>query len=357
MVSLLADHPSEDTVRFLCGTQRVSFVSMDLLSITGLIRSIGFSSVLVKKMIQRSLVPLLPKGESFVVRSYGDSFAGMFAALLGELLECRSVASVHTTFTHIPVSEVTSLKGKLIRLLESKSRAFTHEHIDALAPVYSPIMASIPEKYHGKTYVVANSVAVGPEHIKSAYDRSKILKIISVGRLVAGKSVMPLLEALEGLKQWELTIVGDGPCRAEITDWIKSHDKEDLVRIVPSLKNEDLICSLKNFDVFAAHTAYAEIPKTVIEAGLVGLPIVLNEPSSMRATEYLGAPIIWVTGDSVSYRKAFEMLGAHSTDLSELGHATRNHFETVFSPELSGKMMADLILQTGNGNLRPWNKD
>lgn len=357
VVSLVPDQPADEAVALLCCSQKASFISINLLSAAGLICSAGFSPLLIKYLIQRSLVPLLPKDESYVVRSYGDSFSGVFTAILGKVLECRSVASVHTTYTHIAVGEPISLKSKVLRWLENKSRVFTHEYIDVLVPVYSPIMASIPEKYHGKTYVIPNSVAVRPDHIKSVYDRSEVLKIISVGRLVMGKSLKPLLEALEGLKDWELTIVGDGPCRKEIGTWIKRHRKEPQIRIVPAMRNVELVRSLQEFDVFAAHTAYAEIPKTVIEAGLVGLPIVLNEPISFVANEYHGAPIVWVKGNAMSYREAFRKLGSDSVDLSELGTTTRAHFEAVFNPDSSGKMMADLMLQTQNVGLRPWNKD
>jgi glycosyltransferase involved in cell wall biosynthesis len=357
VVSLVPDQPDDEAVALLCGSHKASFMSLDLLSAAGLIRSVGFSPLLVKHVIKRSLVPSLARDESYVVRSYGDSFAGVFAAILGKVLRCRSVASVHTTFTHLPVGEAISLKGKLLRWLEHKSRVYTHKNIEALVPVYSPILASIPEKYHAKTSVIANAVAVRADHIKSSYDRSGILKIISVGRLVAGKSLMPLLEALEGLEHWELTIVGDGPCRKEIGAWIRRHGKEDQIRMVSAIHNVDLVSSLKEFDVFAAYTAYAEIPKTVIEAGLVGLPIVLNEPSSFVAHEYRGAPIVWVKGDAMSYREAFRKLGSDSVDLSELGTTTRIHFEAVFSPDFAGKMMADLMLRTQNADLRSWNKD
>ncbi|MFV1852108.1 MAG: glycosyltransferase [Thalassospira sp.] len=357
VVSLLPDQPSEEVVSFLCQAEESSFVSLDLLTVSGLVYSAGFSPFLVGKLIQKSLVPLLQTEESFVVRSYGDSFAGMFAALLGKALRCRSVASVHTTFTHIPVGEKISAKGKLLRFLEKRSRAFTHENIDALAPVYSPIMASIPERYHHKSYVIPNAVGVVQTHKKLDYDRIDIFKIVTVGRLVPGKSVMPVLEALRELECWELTIIGDGPCRYEIADWIARYDKAGKVRLVPSMKNDDLVASLSTFDVFAAYTAYAEVPKTVIEAGLVGLPIILNKSSSAIAQEYDGAPIIWVSGDASSYRSAFKGLGWDFVDLKELGITTRNRFEAVFNPVSSGKLMADLISQTPNNGLRPWNKD
>lgn len=357
VVSLLPDQPDNAAVGVLCGTREASFISLNLLTASGLVCSAGFSPWFVERLIQRSLLPLLPRGESFVVRSYGDSFAGMVAAILGKVLGCRSIASIHTTHTHIPDGEPISLKGRLLGWLENKSRTFAHEHIDALAPVYSPIMAAIPKKYHGKTYVIANAVAIGPDNIKSDYGRSGALKIISVGRLVFGKSVMPLLEALKDLGDWELTIIGDGPCREEIRNWLRRHGKESQVRIIPTMRNVELMSFLQQFDVFATHTAYAEIPKTVIEAGLVGLPIVLNEPSSFFAHEYKGAPVCWVKGDVTSYREAFRKLGSDSVDLQELGTTTRSHFETVFSPDSSGKKMADLISRTTNENLRPWNKD
>ena len=205
--------------------------------------------------------------------------------------------------------------------------------------------------------MIPNAVGVMPRYKKRDYSRTDILKIITVGRLVPGKSVMPLLEGLRELEAWELTIVGDGPCREEIGNWIMRHDISGRVKIVSSMGNDDLVASLRKFDIFAAYTEYAEIPKTVIEAGLVGLPIILNQSSTRNAWEYQCAPVVWVAGDALSYRSAFEKFVGYFVDLSELGTTTRSCFESVFDPVSSGKIMADLLSQAWNNDLHPWNKD
>ncbi|URK17055.1 glycosyltransferase [Thalassospira sp. GO-4] len=357
VVSLVQDAAGQDVLRYLCGGAECLFVPLNFLSVSGLLRSAGFNAYLTGFYIKKWVAPKLPTNREFVVRSYGDTFSGKFAAILASFLRCRSVASIHTTFTHLPSQEVQTPKSKIIRILEGWSREYAHRHIDALAPVYSPITASISVSYHDKTYIVPNAVDVKKSDRKTDFSRSGDLKIICVGRLVPGKSLLPILEGLLKLDQWHLTIVGSGPCEGEIRTWVMKHGKETNVTFIASMRNKELIASLKDFDLFVAHTSYAEIPKTVIEAGLIGLPIILNQPVATASREYVDAPIFWANANADGYYNAFKDFWACREKWQGIGHSTRKHFERWFEPVFAGKMMADLLSQSENDCLRPWNEE
>lgn len=348
VISLIEDNAANEVVGYLCGSKEYSFISLNLLSVSGLLRSVGFSAVLMRDVVKREVVPRLPKQDNFVVRAYGDTFAGKFAAILADALKCRSIASIHTTFTHLPPTAKLSLKNKCIRFLERSARAFAHKNLDILAPVYSPIIASIPAAYRSKVCIIPNAVDVGPENVKTSYSASGILKIVTVGRLVPGKSLLPILHGLRDLAGWHLTVIGNGPCLSDLKDWVECNGKETTVRFIPSMRNKELVEALRNFDVFAAHTSYAEIPKTVIEAGLVGLPVILNRPDRFAASEYENAPILWCQGDAEGYRHVFEDFCASRERWPEIGNASKKHFEKWFSPVFAGKSMADLLSQNTN---------
>lgn len=348
VISLVEDSAGKEAIGYLCGSKEYSFISLNLLSVSGLLRSVGFSAVLMRHYVRREVVSRLPEQQSFVVRAYGDTFAGKFAAILADALKCRSVASIHTTFMHLPSEEKLSLKNKCIRLLERRARAFAHENLDVLAPVYSPIIASIPVSHQSKVCIIPNAVDVCPEDLKVSYSASGDLKVVTVGRLVPGKNPLPVLDGLKDLEGWHLTIVGNGPCLPSLKDWVKHNGKEDTVRFIPSMSNKELVESLRSFDVFAAHTSYAEVPKTVIEAGLVGLPVILNQPDSFVAQEYEDAPVLWCQGGAESYKQVFERFCASRERWSEIGNASRKHFEKWFSPVFAGKRMADLLSQNAN---------
>tara|TARA_E500000318_G_scaffold102255_1_gene106422 strand:- start:381 stop:1574 length:1194 start_codon:yes stop_codon:yes gene_type:complete len=357
VVSLVEDTPSFDAVEQLCGVSDCHFVNLDFLSVSGLLRTVGFLPSRLKRLLLKSVAPLLSREENVVVRSYGDTFSGMVAAILANVLKCRSVAGIHTTFTYLPDGEKLSLKHKLLRVLEKRARDYTHKKIDVLAPVYSPAIHSISPDQHHKTYVVPNSVDVGSDNKKTDYSFGAALKVVSVGRLVSGKTLIPVLEGLQTINEWHLTIVGDGPFKSCIETWLALHGLEEQVTFVKAMPNKELVSCLSQFDVFAAYTAYAEIPKTVIEAGLAGLPIILNRPVLSMPDEYRDAPVLWADGASPDYGTVFADFISCGDDWERTGRNTRDHFEKYFEPVTVGKMMADLLLEEPNDRLQPWNKD
>jgi glycosyltransferase involved in cell wall biosynthesis len=343
IISLVPDAPNREDLAKLCGSAEYDFISIDLLSWRGLAKTL-LIPWLVKKAVIRSIDDKFSRNDEITVRAYGDTFAGMAAALIGKHYRCKSVASIHTTHTHQPANTRTTAKELLLRGLENFARRYTHANTDALAPVYSPAVSTIAPRYRSKTHLIPNAVGVAREDIKSSYQRAKeSLSLVTVGRLISGKSTLPLLEAVRQIPETNLTIIGDGPERQLIEGWIKQHQISERVTLVERRDNASLIKGLKDFDAFIAYTEFAEVPKTVIEAGLVGLPIILNKPADLMPIEYDGVPICWVEGAHPSYREAIALLIDDALLREQYGNQIRKKFEILFDPDTCSKHMFELL--------------
>ena len=59
----------------------------------------------------------------------------------------------------------------------------------------------------------------------------------------------------------------------------------------------------QNFDAFIANHDFYEFPKTIIEALLTGLPIILNSKPSITLQEFKDLKILWTDCCIDSYKK------------------------------------------------------
>jgi glycosyltransferase involved in cell wall biosynthesis len=350
IVSLVKDSPSQGAITHLAGAAKSEFHSISLISPLAILTTLGFTPLLVASFLSRNFSFKRAPNERIAVRSYGDAISGLVAVLLALRIGCRSLASIHTS-THQENSLALrgSLKLRLLALLEKKARRFTHRFIDVLTPVYSPAVKSVPAAYHHKTFVVPNVIELPENAAKLSYSINTPVRLITVGRLIQGKTIAPLIEMLKDRPEWHLTVIGNGPLRAQFVRTIRNMGISSRISMISRLDNIELLDSLKTYDIFVAYTKFEEIPKTVIEAGLVGLPILLNKPSSQLPVEYMNAPITWVDMQNSNYQLSLDRLLLK--DLKTIGFETRHHFETVFNPDVAGKTIADLLLD--EASLKP----
>ncbi len=112
-----------------------------------------------------------------------------------------------------------------------------------------------------------------------------------LGRLIDGKGVIHILEALDRIRDKRLAcaIIGSGPERAKLETYIKEHSLENSVMLLGHRPLPEALGLMKSFDIFV-NPSYSEgIPTSVIEAALLKKAIV--------ATDVGGTPEI-ITGNS-----------------------------------------------------------
>lgn len=157
---------------------------------------------------------------------------------------------------------------------------------------------------------------------KSERDDNKITKLITIGRMVAVKNQLGLLNAFAEAdlpKNVTLTIVGDGPLRADIVAKIASLNLRNRVYLMGQLDKAGIKQALESHDAFVLSSHYETFGVVLIEAMSMGLPVI--------STPCLGASEI-VTSKAVGH------ICTHTDDLAnDLANFVEQSFNASFIRE------------------------
>tara|TARA_Y100000816_G_C26080266_1_gene569279 strand:- start:235 stop:1338 length:1104 start_codon:yes stop_codon:yes gene_type:complete len=128
----------------------------------------------------------------------------------------------------------------------------------------------------------------------------KHLKIINIGRLDLGKDQLTLLKALNLIKnkiKFQLILVGRGPEKRNLQNFIKNNKLNKNVKIVDYQKNPYPI--LKSSDLFILTSRYEGLPNVLLEA-ITLKKLIISSDCSTGPKEILQngkAGILFKTGD------------------------------------------------------------
>jgi len=132
-----------------------------------------------------------------------------------------------------------------------------------------------------KVSVIHNAVAL-PKNIPRRL--TKELTIVSSGRLVAHKRFERVVDAFAKLKKLELVkerlrliIIGDGPQKQILERQIKRLKLENTVQITGALNRASYLRALSSACLFVLASSYEGLPHAIIEAMLLGIPVVATD--------------------------------------------------------------------------------
>jgi len=123
------------------------------------------------------------------------------------------------------------------------------------------------------------------------------------------------------------------------------------------MDNQELCRRLTDYDLFAVHTDYPEIPKTVMEALWLGLPVVINRDQVRPVPELSGDWVERVDNSVEGYGAAMRRLFDDDDERAALGRRGRRYAEATFAPRTAEGRQADvyreLLAARNHGSVRP----
>jgi glycosyltransferase involved in cell wall biosynthesis len=131
-------------------------------------------------------------------------------------------------------------------------------------------------------------------------------RIINIGRQIEGKNPLPIIEAMSGMKNAEMTIVGDGDLHEACCQLAETLGVSKKIKFIKSVPNNEIGALLKQFDVFVAQTSYPEYPKTIIEAQRGGLPVIINNSAHIAPEAQKSCMVVDDNKDG--FKKGLELL-------------------------------------------------
>jgi len=313
-----------------------------------LLRSFG----LRPDALARALAPLAARVAAAapdLVRAYGDGLTVVAAAAVSARAGVPYVASLHMTPDRAAQARLLPWRDRLWRGLLRPAASPALAGAAGLMAVYSPIVDSLPPALRERTWVLPNVVGVTARIPRTAAADGARLRVLWVSRQIAGRDPRPVIAALAQVPAAELTLVGDGRLHAPARALAARLGLGERIRFVASLDNRSLCARLGEYDVLAAHTLYREMPKSVMEAALAGLPLVLNRDPSAAVAEYAGLPVIWVDGTAESYGLALARLAARPRERLDLGAEIADQAWQRWDPSRIARGTADFMVGVARG--------
>ncbi|MBI5127068.1 glycosyltransferase family 4 protein [Candidatus Roizmanbacteria bacterium] len=109
-------------------------------------------------------------------------------------------------------------------------------------------------------------------------EKTKIVNLLYVGRIVSRKGLQYLLKAFNKIKKdlpkIKLTILGEGPLRESLKEYVRNNSLGRLVDFKGEIIGKEKIRYYQNADIFCAPYSDESFALTVLEAMACGLPIV-----------------------------------------------------------------------------------
>jgi glycosyltransferase involved in cell wall biosynthesis len=109
----------------------------------------------------------------------------------------------------------------------------------------------------------------------------------------------------------------------------------DRVKFIPAMANDELCRQLPEFDIFAAHTEYWEISKSVLESLLTGLPVVINRRRGESVPELTPEICMLVDNSTEEYGRAIDHLIHDHHARESLGRAAFAHAQAHWAPAIT----------------------
>jgi glycosyltransferase involved in cell wall biosynthesis len=284
-----------------------------------------------------------------LIRCHGATQNALAALKIKKELGVPYTVSLHTN----PDVDVRGRKGPLVHRLYNwltiRIEKKTLRGADMVMPVYQPIVPYLERLGVERFKVHYNILNAASIRIKTEYGLSNPARLICVGRLFELKNPIKIIDAVSGLPSSQLTIVGDGPLRSTLTSYVEHLGLTERVKFRPAVSNDDLCNLLYESDLFVVHSEHWEISKSVLEALLTGLPVIVNQRLGEPVPELSGGIVRLVENNAEAYASAISELLNNPDLRRNLGEIGANIARELWSPEKCEKAVVDtyqeLILQ------------
>lgn len=149
--------------------------------------------------------------------------------------------------------------------------------------------------------VIYNGVDTGEFYPKIDKKRGEKIRLISVGRLIERKGYTYLIEALKGIENVQLILIGDGDRKEQLQILAKENEVD--VKFLGRIEHENLPGFLRKSDLFILPSLNEGMSNAILEAMACGLPIIATDTGGSKELVQ-GNGCIVPTGDVEALRKA-----------------------------------------------------
>ena len=339
------DQPNRDVLQYLVGKAKLTLHNLpDNLNLVG-----QQPEFLTGRRLRHWAAPgvaLAQKIRPALIRCHGADWNTYLASRIKAKLGIPYVVSLHINpdvnavrrFTTLPLTTLQQRHNLFYDYIEREGL----RNADLVMPVYRPILSYLQRLRISRFEVCYNVLNNKHLETKTDYSLHRPARIIYVGRLFEEKNPDNIMRALVRLPGAQFTIVGDGPIRSRLESLAAELGISDRVFFRPAVANDELCEMLAEQDIFAVHTEYWEISKSVLEALLTGLPVVINKRIGEPVQELEGDFVMKVNNSEEEYYSALHFLLHDEAARSSLGERALTHARSLWDPVITEAKYASI---------------
>ncbi|WP_031482572.1 glycosyltransferase [Maridesulfovibrio frigidus] len=275
-----------------------------------------------------------------LVRCYGNFLNGYLGARIREELKIPLFVSLHTQPDATRARSEVGFKTQVFYQLSKGVENYTLRYADKVSCVYGSIVDYALKRGVKDPVIAYNVINPGALSRKQSYSSKGLLQILYVGRLIPAKNPENIIRGMQG-KDAQLTIVGSGSKESELKELASELNITDRVRFIPALPNDDLCRTMHEYDLFAGHSQYSELPKTVLEASLCGLPILVNSRKGKGVPEYKDGWALLVADSAKGYSSGIEYF-SNEKNRKYFGTQAAEHANSHWAPEHAESVFTEI---------------
>jgi glycosyltransferase involved in cell wall biosynthesis len=224
----------------------------------------------------------------------------------------------------------------------------------------SQLMMLSDPAHWGKLRIV--HCGVEPARYGAGAGRDGTGRIVFVGRLAAVKGALVLLEAFRAVcaahPQATLTLIGDGPLRADLEARAAALGLGDAIAFTGYLSQQAVAERLADSDVFVLPSFAEGVPVVLMEAMASGLPVATTRIAGIpELVEHDVSGLLVLPGDADALAAALSRLLAEPARRARMGAAGRAKVAAEFDIEAESAWLATLFRGYAEGRppegLRP----
>lgn len=308
------------------------------------VQTLGWQPGLLKHWARKA-VELARAVKPALVRCHGAFLNAFLASEIKAMLGIPYLVSLHTN----PDTDIRGMArtwrgwlfGQGLRAVEKVAL----RNADLVLPVYRDIVPFL-QRLDITRYRVCYNVLDGSSlHRKTDYELHRPIRVLSVGRQCFGKNPEMLVQAVGGLPEVELTLIGDGDLHEHLVQVAAATGVSGRVRFIRALANDRLCSHLSDYDIFAGCNDFWGIPKAVMEPMLAGIPIVINRRKPFPVSELTDESCVLVENTPEGYRNALQRLIDDKGLRVKMGLRSRAQAESLWNPPMTEANFTDIYRQ------------
>lgn len=155
-----------------------------------------------------------------------------------------------------------------------------------------------------------------------------------------------LLQAWRLLKGVPLKVVGDGPLRAEVEEFVRRKGLPE-VEVLGRKSREEVFRWMQEARVLVFPSEWYEgFPMTIAEAFACGLPVIASRLGAMAEIVEEGRTgLLFNPGDAEDLAEKVAWAWAYPREMAEMGREARREYEEKYTAERNYQMLLEIYQQ------------